>query len=305
MRVSVNYFCYICRLSRPLKALQNDKSDTSLWMTNLLDRYKQRPTTPQFTNMSLAHFASNYEIITSAKAMKNMSSFDKLLDGTAALRKRRKTAVIRFRKFHPEKFPEKHYASLLCLYLPHRGILLPPQYSSYAEYYSKGTIALAGNKQLPVSSIVKSEMINFTKTFNMEEILDDMSNFEQLEDAWQIVAPSVEEERLSQQEEGKDQNDENPFEPMDMQHVLSKTNKSTDHAEAFAVELNRQPISSQKAYELKAKLNLKQQLIFNYVRKWCIDSKNSENPKPLRLFITGGAGKKFIIHHLTSKAIIY
>ncbi|KAL7868481.1 hypothetical protein SRHO_G00098650 [Serrasalmus rhombeus] len=52
------------RLSLPMKCLQDkDPDDENVWMTELAEKYMARPNTPEFENMCMAEFASEYRIV--------------------------------------------------------------------------------------------------------------------------------------------------------------------------------------------------------------------------------------------------
>ncbi|KAL6491535.1 hypothetical protein MHYP_G00018800 [Metynnis hypsauchen] len=52
------------RMSLPMKCLQDkDPDDENVWMTGLAEKYMARPNTPEFENMCMAEFASEYRIV--------------------------------------------------------------------------------------------------------------------------------------------------------------------------------------------------------------------------------------------------
>ena len=289
------YFQIYFRMSLPLKVLEKQKGNsTNVWMTNMLDKYKLRPSTAKFELMSLAHFAANYKVSNANKNTKADNTI-RLLDDKTSIKVRKKTAVIRFAKYNKDKEPEKHFASILTLYYPHRGPVLPSFFKTFTEYYHNGTVPTKKG-DLPIKTLVQQEMEKFTKMNKVEELIDEMAEFQNLEDAWQQIAPCAEFERAKLQPPHCD-GEEEALSPRDFSFVNHQIipNLHINHNCTFAVEQSKaQMISSREAYELKSKLNSKQRAIFNHVRSWCFALKHNKHPQPMRLFITGGAGKILI-----------
>ena len=103
----------IVRMSLPLNVIQkkaeHEKLNTDkLWMTNITDRYKNRPKSNEFQDMCLATFASEYRLV--AKSEKYQTNVIKLDNDCGLVRKRTRTdaAVVRYACFSPVQDPEKH-----------------------------------------------------------------------------------------------------------------------------------------------------------------------------------------------------
>lgn len=112
------------KMSLPLSVLRQraasgDVSTDDMWMTSLVDRYKNRPNDRTFNDMCLATFASEYRVLT--KNEKCASQIE-LKNGCGYVTKRTRTqpAVVRYARFSKTKNPEKFYQSILQLFLPHR-----------------------------------------------------------------------------------------------------------------------------------------------------------------------------------------
>ncbi len=104
-----------------MKYLQTMDDDVeNVWMTGLPDKYKARPNRPEFENMCMAEFASEYRIVYGRQTKgKNVLPLQNNM-GQIQKRTRGKPAVIRFARFSQQKTPEKFYGTLLKLYLPYR-----------------------------------------------------------------------------------------------------------------------------------------------------------------------------------------
>ena len=111
------------RMSKPLtKILNNEDTDnSSIWLTSIYDRYYARPTTTEFDNMCLARFAADYRILSTTEEKKNKSANNHDLgNGLGSIMKRTQSqsAIIRYCRHSPETNSEKHYLTLLKLFLP-------------------------------------------------------------------------------------------------------------------------------------------------------------------------------------------
>lgn len=109
------------KMSLPMKYLQTMDDDVeNVWMTGLPDKYKARPNRPEFENMCMAEFASEYRIVYGGQTKgKNVLPLQNNM-GHIQKRTRGKPAVIRFARFSQQKNPEKFNGTLLKLDLPYR-----------------------------------------------------------------------------------------------------------------------------------------------------------------------------------------
>ena len=118
-------------------------------------------------------------------------------------------------------------------------------------------------------------------------------NHENLEDAWGMLAPQAEQERLDDLDEKVILNDEsdddfNEIEIPELQ--ANKPNKGNDNQYRSPVETIRSVPSDNQVASMIRALNDKQLQLFKYVHQWCMKKANGENPEPFRIFLTGGAG---------------
>lgn len=185
------------RLSKPLSVLtktktqnpemedgdsenQNDEDD--IWMTNIVDRYEQRPVCEPFPNMCLATFCSEYRVLSKSQIpQKQREGVYMLQNNKGFVQKRCKTdpAVIRYPRFNTEKNSEKHYQSLLQLYLPYRQMvhLKPPGFDMYQTFYESGYVCLEGSNKLEhVKQIVDTNWTRFASNEHMLNKLNKCMN---------------------------------------------------------------------------------------------------------------------------------
>lgn len=67
--------------------------------------------------------------------------------------------------------------------------------------------------------------------------------------------------------------------------------KNLERLECEEVIKNQQPMEEEDPEHIPDRsLNDLQMATFNKIRNWCLDKVKGENPKPLNVFITGGAG---------------
>ena len=157
------------RMSKPLaKIVNNDDSDnSSIWLTSIYDRYYARPTTEEFDDMCLARFVADYRILsaTEAKKSKSVNKFD-LGNGLGSIMKRTRSqsAIIRYCRHSPETNNEKHYLTLLKLFLPHRKMsdIKPNGYETYIDFFDSGSILVLCKASIHhVSDIDNERHFNF------------------------------------------------------------------------------------------------------------------------------------------------
>lgn len=100
-------------------------------MTNIVERYMNRPDRPTFHEMCLANFCSEFRVLAKSQVPKKANEIVfELQNGKGYVQRRTRTqhAVVRYPKFNKEKMPEKYYQSLLQLFLPYwnESQLKPP-----------------------------------------------------------------------------------------------------------------------------------------------------------------------------------
>lgn len=93
-------------------------------MTNVVERYENRPSTNEFNNICLAEFCSDYRVLAKSQipneTKKNVFELQNS-KGYVQKRTRTREAVIRYPRFSAVKTPEKFYQCQLQLFLPYRN----------------------------------------------------------------------------------------------------------------------------------------------------------------------------------------
>ena len=275
------------RMSLPLKVIQSKEDDEEIaWMPSKLDKYKARPDGPEFENMCLAYFCSYYRILSSSeiKGSKNKVQLKNKL-GYILKRSKSGNAVVRYPRFKRDIVPEKYYLSVLQLFLPFRTDqqLKPPQFLTYEEFYEKGCVTLCGNNLQRVESIVTENLQQFQKHADaVEQAQDYIDKFGPQSDAWALLSPQCEVERL-----------ETPIPIVDIDDVENEFNLpdlAPAKTEAVRIDCQSSNISRQEINKMIRSLNDKQQHVFYKMRQWCLDKVNGKQPESFDIFITGGAG---------------
>ncbi|XP_073714001.1 uncharacterized protein [Misgurnus anguillicaudatus] len=287
------------KMSLPLHVLKNrvekEQSDdeSSFWMTSFVDRYKNRPQKQPLLNLCLASFCSEYRVLTKSEVLSQKQNAEieviKLDNNCGYVKRRTRTepAVVRYPRFSPTKDPEKYYHSLLQLFLPHYDDchLKPSNYETYEEYYNSGVIKTKSGMQ-NVKLIVDCNRELFEKDSDkLERAKQLLEQDIDLEDAWAAICPETERERHECMElmQNKGLPDEDNTQNLIPDLTGNQQTIST-------VETNHTTLPRNEALHLLRSLNEEQSDIFYKVRQWCLQKVLGQNPEPIRLFITGGAG---------------
>ena len=287
------------RLSLPLKFLQTkEKDDENVWAVSLVDRYLAWPLTSNFKGMSLVTFASQYRVLYGKASCSDQepengeenahedSKIIKLRDGLGQIQKRKegKHAIVCFPKFSEEKQPEKYYENLLALFLPHYSSdFKPGDFDTFEDYYNNG-------ETIQISALIHDAQKAFSSTASdLDEAWEDVHKNGLNQDNWAQIAPVSEEQRL----EDDSQNDIDMYVEVEEDDLVdwdniqsSKPAPTTHHS---AVEYQQVPVTSEGALLIMQTMNNRQRSLFCLVREWCLQKANGNNPKPLRIFLTGGA----------------
>ncbi|KAI8513472.1 hypothetical protein Bbelb_101110 [Branchiostoma belcheri] len=290
------------RLSKPLAAIQQmasegNSEDESIWMPSIMDRYKARPREEPFCSMCAAEFVSEYRVVSRSGTQDNGEQSSRgevkhvLRDNLGAVQKRTrsKPAVIRFAKFNKAKEPERYYLTLLKLYLPHYNDaqLKPPQYEKYEEFYSDGFAPLP-NTNNKVDDIVHANRRKFEQNVDeIEQARKDVEDGSFVEDVWAQIFPELEQERLECQNNAGNQVNEDEDTQDDIPD-LAPTDRPKE--KSFTLEACQTKVPSNVAIPMMQSLNPKQQEVFYFVRKWCMETAQGKRPDPFHIFLTGGAG---------------
>lgn len=166
--------------------LDTEEDEDDIWMISIVDRYQQRPDCQPFPSMCLGTFCSQYRVLSKSQIPKEQQNgVYELKNGKGFIKVRSKSdpAIIRYPRFSSEKNPEKHYQSLLQLFLPYRNMcqLKPPTFDLYQTFYESGYVTLDGTTTLkPVKQIVDMNHAKFS--LNEEQLDHAQEMFETLGD---------------------------------------------------------------------------------------------------------------------------
>ncbi|XP_006820870.1 uncharacterized protein LOC100373785 [Saccoglossus kowalevskii] len=284
------------KMSLPLEVLQKkckggNLSKDDIWMTSMVDRYKNRPKDLYFDILCLASFVSEYRILSTSEASKKGKNAVPLENGLGYVMKRSRTepAVVRYPRFSVSKHPEKHYQSILQLFLPYRADfqLKPRTFESFEEFYENGAVKVGVNKVETVKAIVNRNRALFEKEADaIEEAEKIMEKHPSLEDAWAQIHSESELQRLECKENAPpDSLSENG----DIDDSIPDLLPKSENGSSSDVYLHC-GISRDDANILMRSLNYQQLDIFYTVREWCLNTVNGESIDPFYMFLTGGAG---------------
>ncbi|XP_062580136.1 uncharacterized protein LOC134242119 [Saccostrea cucullata] len=291
------------RLSKPLSQLKRqkresyennedvDEDDNEIWMTNIIERYENRPDMPLFHNTCLAEFCSEFRVLAKSQLPKNENkNVFELQNSKGYIQKRTRTmpAVIRYPRFNAEKTSEKYYQSLLQLFLPHwnETQMKPPGFDLYETFYGTGHIRIKGKQSVQsVKSVVDTNHARYAAN---EEVLNEaMETFENIgepEDAWANLCPETE---VMRDECVVDKNKADGL----LENVAAEIpdmQNETNSDVLYHIQQNNH--SREEILPVLQNLNERQKDIFYHVRNWCLGKIAGEKLDPLHIFITGGAG---------------
>nr|XP_022298213.1 uncharacterized protein LOC111107339 [Crassostrea virginica] len=265
---------------------EGDEDESDIWMTNIVERYENRPDDPLFQDMCLAEFCSEFRVLAKSQIPKtpNKNVFElKNSKGFIQRRTRSKPAIIRYPRFNVKKMSEKYYQCHLQLFLPYRtkAHLKPPSFDLYQTFYDNGYVRIQGKQDIQsVKDVVDTNHARFAE--NEDVIAEAQEAFENIgepEDAWANLCPESEKMRheCSKPKLILNENEELP----DMQD-------DTNSDVLYQVQQNSS--SREEILPVLQSLNTTQLQIFCLVREWCLEKVFGRNPESLHIFITGGAG---------------
>ncbi|XP_061168811.1 uncharacterized protein LOC133178060 [Saccostrea echinata] len=290
------------RLSKPLSLIKkksnleiiSDEEDdeNDIWMTNIIERYENRPDNPVFHDMCLANFCSEFRVLAKSEVPKkeNENVFE-LQNGKGYVQRRTRTqhAVVRYPRFNVEKMSEKYHRSILQLFLPYRieKQLKPPGFELYEDFYETGHVKIKGTRQLQsVKSIVDLNRSHYAQN---EESLDIAQEAYEMngepEDAWSRICPETEVLRR----EGIAQRNENTVQQGNDREDIPDMESEMNNADVL-YQVHQNVISRDEMLPVLQSLNETQSEIFYLLREWCLAKINGKKCEPLHLFVTGGAG---------------
>lgn len=255
------------KMSLPLNVIRmkaDQLEDENIWMTSLYDRYKARPVTSDFDSLCYASFSSEYRVLSTSQLPKNPTKCNvhKLQDNLGYIKKRSRTddAVIRYPRFSLEKNPELYYQSLLQLFLPHRteNQLKPNQFKTYEEMYLNGAVVLQQTEEpQSVQAIIHNNQRKFERNAEALHEAEEMINMQgPLQDAWALIAPESEVQRLEDELEKEHFNIEDYSE-------IPELNMPKRHAKQVAnIELRQTFLTTHEIQLLLRQLNTDQKMVF-------------------------------------------
>ncbi|XP_061169173.1 uncharacterized protein LOC133178496 [Saccostrea echinata] len=270
----------------------DDDDDDEIWMTNVIERYENRPDKSEFQGMCLAEFCAEFRVLSKSQVPKNENKnvFELQNEkGYVQRRTRTKPAIIRYPRFNAEKTPEKYYQSLLQLFLPYwtEIQLKPPGFALFKDFYETGHVKIAGKRPLQsVKSIVDSNHLCFAKN---EDVIDRAQEAYETngdpEDAWSSLCPETEVLRG----EGLANKKENQVPQEDGIDSIPEMESDTHNADVL-YQVQQIVTPRDEIVSVLQNLNEMQHKIFYFVRNWCSAKVAGEKCEPLHLFVTGGAG---------------
>ncbi len=185
----------VIKMSLPLnvlrqKATSNNLTTEDMWMTSIVDRYKNRPN--NLNDLCMAIFASEYRVLSKNEKSQNPLQLNNGC-GFITKRTRTKPAVVRYVRFSEETNPEQFYQSILQLFLPYRVDmqLKPHNCETFEQFYKKGHVTFSDGSRHSVKSVVDLNR----KTFEMQAdeldiIQDAIDSNGVIEDGWCDCAQS-------------------------------------------------------------------------------------------------------------------
>ncbi|XP_052696227.1 uncharacterized protein LOC128174822 [Crassostrea angulata] len=291
------------RLSKPLSLLKkksskdeliNDEEDdeNDVWMTNIVERYMNRPDNAVFHEMCLADFCSEFRVLARSQVPKtaNQNVFE-LQNGKGYVQRRTRTqhAVVRYPRFNVERMSEKYHQSVLQLFLPHwtEAQLKPPGFDLYEDFYKTGHVKFSGsNRKQSVKTVVD---MNHSRYARNEDVIDIAQEAYEMngepEDAWSRICPETEVLRR----EGIALKKDNPVPQEDSVDVIPDIDSDPHNADVM-YHVQQNTISREQMMPVLQSLNETQREVFYLVRDWCLAKITGEKCEPMHLFVTGGAG---------------
>ena len=285
-----------------------DDDDTNVFQKSLIDRYQHRP--DELCSMSLAEFAATYvtnyqckddtddsDVLPSCDTDSDTCSTQiQLTDGYGRMNKRKREAVIKFRRYNKDAEPSNWYRAKLMLYYPwyDEQSDLQAGYETYEQHYEH------------VKSIVLANESKYSHT-SIEDIeVDEDGPPEHL---WSLIAPSTEASRSQSLAEGSEPLTEVSNEDLrDNDNILSSGTTANLHVR-FDSATNQQVIPADQYRQMLRELNDKQRSIVMFHRNWCkkavIALKHGKPVEPYRVFLSGpgGVGKSHVIKLIHSDTV--
>ena len=206
-----------------LSQLEDD--DTDVFQKSLIDRYQNRQ--QKLQSMCLAEFAATFVTNYNSKDSecdvlplsdsKSTCSQINVSNGFGKMNKRKREAVIRFRRYNKDAEPSNWYRTKLMLYFPwyNEQTDLLSGYSTYEEHYNH------------VKSIVLANENKYSQT-DVDSV--DIEEDGPPEHLWSQIAPTTEESRVQSLAEGSELLTEISQEDLRDNAILMTTTGNNLHA---------------------------------------------------------------------------
>ena len=302
----------VLKPSKDLEHKHNDDED--IFQKNIVVRYSVRPAS--LDGECLATFASNYNVSykdnyddiddsaphvleddddTEIGDRRKLPRKITLKDGSGQMYKRKREAVIRFRKFNIQKEKNNYYRAKLMLYFPWRNedIDLLADYTDFESHYKDVLDQITANEE------------KFNENL---ELIDDAiaqnADHGPPEHAWANIAPETEHRRIIDEVEGTEVLRDMEQEDLDANAALFQNPRSEHRGEISArydAQLRKDILQPKEYRSMVRGLNVKQREVVFYHRRWCKDVvhsiKMNKPITPYRLFLSGpgGVGKSHMI----------
>nr|XP_061819389.1 uncharacterized protein LOC133608199 [Nerophis lumbriciformis] len=288
----------IVRMSLPLSVLLQRASSEGLrsenmWMTSIVERYKNRPDSVVFEDMCIATFCSEYRILTQNENSDNKIELQGGL-GFVLRRTRTQFAVVRYMRFKLDKQEEAHFQSLLQLFLPYRTDLelKPEGFEFYKQFHEEGNVTSAGGTERPVRDVVDENRAKFEvdcpRLERAQEIADMLGGVD--EDAWGDLCPEQQVEHMECLEERQQQQQGEIRDEQLLELEENVPDLFVGGKQVATIERNTNILPRREGLALVHSLNETQRSIFDRIRKWCLQKVMGKTPEPFHVFVTGGAG---------------
>ena len=302
----------VLKSSKDLEHKHNDDED--IFQKNIVIRYAVRPASLE--GECLATFASNYNVSynenyddiddsapqvleddddTEIGDRRRLPRKITLKDGSGKMYKRKREAVIRFRKFNMQKEKNNYYRAKLMLYFPWRNedTDLLADYTDFESHYRDVLDQITANE----------EKFNENLELIDDAIAQNADNGPP-EHAWANIAPETEHRRLLDEVEGSEVLRDMEQEDLDANAAMFQNPRSEHQGELSArydAQLRKDILQPKEYRSMVRGLNVKQREVVFYHRKWCKDAvhaiKMNQPITPYRLFLSGpgGVGKSHMI----------
>ncbi len=300
-----------------LESMEDDDED--IFHKSIHDKYAARP--DDLEDECLVHFAANYSYSTQVldeeetdqdvipptdsetiKVGPRKAKRIRLKDNMGTIIPRAKPAIVRLHTYSKHKEREKYFHAQLILFLPWRNEEeLKKGYASYEDHYAEA------------QSVVIANAEPFNR--NLEEIEQAQADYEKYgppESAWDLVAPSLQNEVGQAVAEGV--SDEREIDEEDIvaheNLTIGKDRPGDTIILKYTKEARRDIMSPEEYRRLVHSLNKGQFKYIKHLRQHIkanvVRMKNHQKPIPLRDFVTGpaGTGKSYVIR-LAHRDMVY